>query len=152
MATLPTRYNAIADLYVEFTRNREERPNALLPGDVVDQRIFDKGCGYGVASRYMARLGASVVGVDLFSEMPAHAQRIEEDSPVGVTYICADSTAGEWWDGQAFDGVLSNMALMDIDDLQGLESGDESAPTTEISGYEVEAASSTTNGMTSDLN
>ena len=152
MATLPTRYNAIAGWYVEFTRNREERPNALCPAMLSTRGSFDKGCGYGVASRYMARLGASVVGVDLSSEMPAPAQRIEEDSPVGVTYICADSTAGEWWDGQAFDGVLSNMALMDIDDLQGLESGDESAPTTEISGYEVEAASSTTNGMTNDLN
>jgi SAM-dependent methyltransferase len=119
MTTLPTRYNAIADWYVEFTRSWEERPNALLPDDVVGHRILDQGCGYGVASRYLARLGASVVGVDLSPEMLAHAQRIEEDNPLGVTYICADAATIEWWDGQAFDGVLSNMALMDIDDLDG---------------------------------
>src|SRR5262249_53451724 len=25
----------------------------------------------------------------------------------------------DWWDGETFDGVLCNMALMDIDDLSG---------------------------------
>ena len=28
-------------------------------------------------------------------------------------------TTSEWWDGVSFDGVLCNMALMDIDDLDG---------------------------------
>ncbi len=59
------------------------------------------------------------MGVDLSAEMLAHAQRTEDDSPLGITYICGDAGATEWWDGQAFDGVLSNMALMDIDDLDG---------------------------------
>jgi SAM-dependent methyltransferase len=59
------------------------------------------------------------VGVDLSVEMLAYAQRIEEDSPLGITYVCADASTTEWWDGRAFDGVLSNMALMDIDDLDG---------------------------------
>ncbi len=119
MATSPARYDSIADWYVEFTRRWEERPNALLPDDVVGQRILDQGCGYGVACRQLARLGASVVGVDLSSEMLAHAKGIEVDSPLGVTYIRADATGNQWWDGRAFDGVLSNMALMDIDDLDG---------------------------------
>jgi SAM-dependent methyltransferase len=119
MATSRARYDSIADWYVEFTRRWEEQPNALLPDDVVGQRILDQGCGYGVACRQLARLGASVVGVDLSSEMLAHAQRIEKDSPLGVTYIRADATGTQWWDGRAFHGVLSNMALMDIDDLDG---------------------------------
>lgn len=49
MATSPPRYDSIADWYIEFTRRWEERPNALLPDDVVGQRILDQGCGYGVA-------------------------------------------------------------------------------------------------------
>ncbi len=72
MATSPPRYDSIADWYVEFTRRWEERPNALLPDDVVGQRILDQGCGYGSACRHLAGLGASVVGVDLSSEMLAH--------------------------------------------------------------------------------
>jgi SAM-dependent methyltransferase len=113
------RYDAIADWYVDFTRSWEERPKALLPEDVGGQRILDQACGYGVASRYLARLGASVVAVDLSAEMLAHARGSEADSPLGISYICADASATEWWDGRAFDGVLSNMALMDVDDLDG---------------------------------
>lgn len=119
MSTPSVRYDAIADWYVEFTRSWEDRPKALLPEQVVGQRILDQACGYGVASRYMAHLGASVVGVDISAEMLAHGRRSEADSPLGITYICADATATEWWDGLPFDGVLSNMALMDIDDLDG---------------------------------
>ena len=119
VVTSSPRFDSIADWYVEFTRSWQERPTALLAEDVIGRRILDQGCGYGVASRYLAHLGASVVGVDLSAEMLAHAQRTEDDSPLGITYICADASATEWWDGQAFDGVLSNMALMDIDDLDG---------------------------------
>ena len=30
-----------------------------------------------------------------------------------------DATTTDWWDGDPFDGVVCNMALMDIDDLSG---------------------------------
>lgn len=117
MATSRSRYDAIADWYVEFTQSWEQRPIALLPENLAGQRILDQACGYGVASRLLADLGASVVGVDLSAEMLGHAQRLEENTPLGVSYLCADVTTIDWWDGQPFDGVLSNMALMDIDDL-----------------------------------
>jgi catechol 2,3-dioxygenase-like lactoylglutathione lyase family enzyme len=36
-----------------------------------------------------------------------------------VDRVFAELTAAEWWDGAHFDGVVSSMALMDIDDLAG---------------------------------
>lgn len=119
MVTSSARFDSIADWYVDFTRSWEKRPKALLPENVLGSRILDQGCGYGVAARYLARLGATVVGVDLSADMLAHAQRTEDETPLGITYVCGDASATDWWDGRAFDGVLSNMALMDIDDLDG---------------------------------
>jgi len=33
--------------------------------------------------------------------------------------VHGDITTTDWWDGEPFDGALSNMALMDVDDLDG---------------------------------
>jgi SAM-dependent methyltransferase len=38
---------------------------------------------------------------------------------LGIQYLQGDVTTTAWWDGRPFDGVLCNMALMDIDDLGG---------------------------------
>lgn len=40
-------------------------------------------------------------------------------SPLGIRYAHADAATLDWWDGLAFDGIVSNMALMDIDNLEG---------------------------------
>jgi hypothetical protein len=40
-----------------------------------------------------------------------------EDNPLGIEYIHDDLTRTDWWSGDGFDGVLSKMALMDIDAL-----------------------------------
>ena len=110
-----SRYDAIADWYVEFTRDWPREPVALLPPDVRGQRVVDLACGYGVASRYVAGLGAIVTGVDLSAAMLAHAR----SAPSEVRYVQGDVATTDWWDGDPFDGVMSNMALMDVDDLDG---------------------------------
>lgn len=108
-----SRYDAIADWYVEFTRDWPREPVALLPSNLRGQRVVDLACGYGTASRYLASLGADVTGVDLSKEMLQHARALGS----GVHYIHGDVTSTEWWDGAPFDGAVSNMALMDVDDL-----------------------------------
>lgn len=119
MSSEPARYDAIADWYVEFTGNWDREPFALLPGDLLGLRVLDLACGYGTASRYLARQGARVTGVDISDGMLARARQMEAGQPLGIRYVHGDATRTTWWDGVAYDGVLCNMALMDIDDLDG---------------------------------
>lgn len=111
------RYDSAAEWYVEFTKDWGTEPQALLPGDLRGQRILDLACGYGVASRWLAEHGAQVTGVDLSARLLARARQLESDQPLGAHYVQGDATSTHWWDGEPFDGVLCNMALMDIDDL-----------------------------------
>ena len=113
------RYDGIADWYDGWIAHPGEDPvvRSLLGviGNVEGQRILDLGCGEGRLARHLVALGAAdVVGVELSGEMLARAS----ETP-NVTYLRADATTIEWWDGAPFDGVVSSMALMDIDDLVG---------------------------------
>jgi SAM-dependent methyltransferase len=119
MSSEPARYDAIADWYVAFTREWDSEPLALLPGDLRGVRVLDLACGYGTASRYLAQLGARVTGLDISAGLLSRARQIEDSKPLGIRYIHGDATSTHWWDGVAYDGVLCNMALMDIDDLDG---------------------------------
>jgi SAM-dependent methyltransferase len=119
MGTAPPRYDAIADWYVEFTKDWGIEPHALLPDDLGGQRVLDLACGYGTASRYLAGRGALVTGVDVSVGLLSKAREFESDHPLEVRYLQGDASSRDWWDGVAYDGVLCNMALMDIDDLSG---------------------------------
>jgi len=119
MNSEPAHYDAIADWYVEFTKDWDSEPLALLPADLEGLRVLDLACGYGTASRYLARREARVTGLDISAGLLSRARQLEADEPLGIRYVRGDATATDWWDGVAYDGVLCNMALMDIDDLDG---------------------------------
>lgn len=113
------RYDMFAEWYDVWIAEPDDDPvvRSLLGviGDVAGQRILDLGCGQGRIARHLVALGAAeVVGVELSGQMLARA-----DETPRVTYLQADATTTEWWDGAQFDGVVSSMALMDIDDLAG---------------------------------
>lgn len=119
MSSEPARYDAIADWYVEFTKDWDSEPLALLPGDLRGLRILDLACGYGTASRHLARREARVTGIDISARLLSRARELEAQEPLGIWYLQADAASTDWWDGVPYDGVLCNMALMDIDDLDG---------------------------------
>jgi SAM-dependent methyltransferase len=119
MSSEPARYDAIADWYVEFTKDWDSEPFALLPGDLRGQRVLDLACGYGPASRYLARRQAQVTGLDISAGLLSGARQLEADQHLGIRYVHGDAGTTAWWDGVPYDGVLCNMALMDIDDLEG---------------------------------
>jgi SAM-dependent methyltransferase len=113
------RYDAIADWYAGFSKDWDAGRTALLPADIRGQRVLDLACGYGTASRHLARCGARVTGVDISANMLARARQLEADDPLGIGYVRGDAAGTRWWDGVPYDGVLCHMALMDIDDLDG---------------------------------
>ncbi len=96
-----------------------ERLLGVKPG----QRILDVGCGNGVFSRHLARLGAEVVACDFSAEQVAHARARTLEHVDRVDYRVADATdiaqllaLGEG----SFDGVVCNMALMDMAEIDPL--------------------------------
>jgi SAM-dependent methyltransferase len=113
------RYDEFAEWYEEWIGDKQALIAAdpgLLP-PVAGQRVLDIACGQGRLSRYLARLGADVVGVDISAAMLDKARAA---SPEDIGYVRADvaGTPG-WWDGRPFDGCTCELALMDIDDLAG---------------------------------
>ena len=89
-----------------------------LLGDIRGLRICDLACGQGKATRYLADQGAHVAGVDVSANMLEIARRYEASRPRGITYVQADVERPDALAGEAFDGVLCTMALMDIPHLE----------------------------------
>ena len=115
------RYDRFADWYVPWVGDSPgltcDPASAMVATDLRGERWLDVACGAGRTARELARRGASVLAVDLSAELVAIAR--EADTP-GIDYVVADVTEpGAWWDGERFDGACCEMALMDIDDLDG---------------------------------
>ncbi|ACQ81907.1 Methyltransferase type 11 [Beutenbergia cavernae DSM 12333] len=114
-----SRYDPHADWYVEHTGAWDSAAADVLPSDLAGQRILDQACGWGQLSRILAERGARVSGVDLSENLVGHARELEAAAPLGIEYLVGDATTTSWWDGEPYDQVVCNMALMDIDDLPG---------------------------------
>jgi SAM-dependent methyltransferase len=80
--------------------------------------VLDLACGHGRVSRELARLGAQVTGVDLSAALLAKARAQEEATPLGIHYLHADAADAPELPA-AFDAVVCNFGLADIDDLDG---------------------------------
>lgn len=118
------RYDEIADWYATWVGVGDgliaDGVGELVPPTVQGTRVLDVACGHGRASRGLARLGAAVVGVDISAELIASARAREVTDSLGIDYHAADvATPDQWWDGAFFDGAVCEMAMMDIDDLDG---------------------------------
>ena len=119
MAQALARYDEYAEWYEQWIGDRPPliaAHSGLLP-PVTGERVLDIACGQGRMSRYLARLGADVVGVDVSAAMLSKARVI---GPEDIAYVRADvARHPAWWDGRPFDGCTCELALMDIDDLAG---------------------------------
>lgn len=120
--TTPARYDLIADMYEAATGGdvgTDPVAQALLSllGDVARARVVDLACGHGRVSRELARLGATVVGVDISVALLEKARAAEATTALGTTYEHADVTSRDALTGEVFDAVVCNYGLSDIDDL-----------------------------------
>lgn len=89
-----------------------------LLGEVDNLNICDLACGQGHLSRELAKRGAYVTGVDLSAAMLAFARNAEVDEPFGIRYQQDNAHTLHTLMDASFDGVLCNLALMDIPDLR----------------------------------
>ena len=107
-------YDQLADTYAEDVRSNAynahlEFPatSALVP-DVDGKRILDAGCGTGVYTEWLLEDGADVVGIDVSTEMLAHArERIDERAELQQADLGESLPFAE----NSFDGIVSALAL-----------------------------------------
>jgi 2-polyprenyl-3-methyl-5-hydroxy-6-metoxy-1,4-benzoquinol methylase len=96
-----------------------ERLLAVRPGE----RILDVGCGNGISSCRLARLGARVVAIDYSTRFLELARSRSRDLSDRIEYRQIDATDEEQLlalgEGQ-FDALLCNMALMDMPVIEPL--------------------------------
>jgi len=84
----------------------------MLP-DVDGLAGLDIGCGEGHNTRLLARCGALVTALDISEAFIQHAQRMEEQDPLGIDYIAASAVELPFDDG-TFDFATGFMCFMDI--------------------------------------
>jgi len=113
-----SRYDDHAPWFVAYSRDWTSTSSALLPSDLCGQYVLDLACGWGPLSRDLAARGARVTGVELSGPLLDQARALEDRAPLGIRYLHGDASTVAWWDGRPFDGVVCNMALMDVDDLE----------------------------------
>ncbi len=92
--------------------------NANSSAPLAGLRILDVGCGGGLLSESMARLGAQVEGIDVVEKniqvARLHAQRLALD--IGYSLRTAESLAAM---GRQFDAVLNMEVVEYVADLPG---------------------------------
>ena len=118
-------YDSIAQWYDDWVGGAENEdvfddpyfpPLFDLVGEVSGLRLCDLACGQGRIARALARRGADMVGVDNSVELLAIAERYAvPDAPVEYRHDSAHTVAS--CHDAEFDGVITNMAMMDIPDL-----------------------------------
>jgi 2-polyprenyl-6-hydroxyphenyl methylase/3-demethylubiquinone-9 3-methyltransferase len=88
----------------------------LAPAPLAGLRVLDIGCGGGLISEPMARLGATVVGLDAAEKNIAVARLHAEQGDLAIEYRCASAeelaAAGE-----SFDVVLALEVVEHVADL-----------------------------------
>jgi SAM-dependent methyltransferase len=58
----------------------------MLPEDMTGMRAIELGCGTGYVSAWMARRGATVVGVDVSAEQLATARRLRDEHGLDIDF------------------------------------------------------------------
>ncbi|QDL96515.1 class I SAM-dependent methyltransferase [Rhodopseudomonas palustris] len=87
---------------------------AMLP-PVAGLGGLDLGCGDGTNTRAVARLGASMTGLDIAPTFLRHAREAERRDPLGVNYVLGDGLTLPFAD-RSFDFVTAFMSMMDMVD------------------------------------
>jgi ubiquinone/menaquinone biosynthesis C-methylase UbiE len=125
-AILSSPYDRIAGWYDEGIRRGGSIHDLVLPvvlellGNLQGAEICDLACGQGMLARRLAEHGANVLGIDLSLELLKIAQREEQIETLGISYLHGDAQHLYGVPDDTFDGMVCNLALMDIADLSSV--------------------------------
>jgi len=124
------QWNEAAESWIKFVRSGKNYYSEYLNGPALKQmignvegkKVLDIGCGEGYFSRFFARAGAEVTGIDISEGLIRGAVEEEERNPLGVKYFVADAANLNMLESESFDVAFCYMALMDIQDYEGVMS------------------------------
>lgn len=88
-----------------------------LLSNVAGKKILDLGCGQWYFGRILASLWADVTGVDISPELLAIAHQRTVERGLQLRYIQSDAAKLQELKNNEFDIVVSNMAFMDIENI-----------------------------------
>jgi ubiquinone/menaquinone biosynthesis C-methylase UbiE len=88
-------------------------------GELTGLSVVDLGCGNGASSRWLARAGADVIGVEVSPAMVERARAWEERTPLGIEYLVSDAAHAPSLPDASADRVVANMVLHDMEDAAG---------------------------------
>jgi 2-polyprenyl-6-hydroxyphenyl methylase/3-demethylubiquinone-9 3-methyltransferase len=110
------RLNPVRAAYVSDVLIRRFRRDPADPQPLAGLTLLDVGCGGGLMSEAMARLGASVTGIDAEAESISIAAVHARDAGLAIDYRCAvpEALAAE---GATFDAVLSMEVVEHVADV-----------------------------------
>jgi len=80
--------------------------------------VLDAGCWNGYLCRLLAKKGARMVGVDISRRFLEIAEQKEKEAPLGIMYYPGTLSDLTMLGRRRFDVVVSNLALMDVRDLE----------------------------------
>lgn len=92
---------------------------AELAGIRPGERVLDVGCGIGGPARQLAKLGATVAGIDLTPALCDAARTLNERAGLDIDVRCGSALDMPFDDG-AFDVVWTQHVTMNIEDKAGL--------------------------------
>ena len=110
------RLNPLRLTYIRDTVCRRLGRDPLAPEALKGLRVVDIGCGGGLLSEPMARMGATVVGVDAAEKnvKTAAAHAAETGTPVDYRATTAEALAAS---GERFDVVLAMEVIEHVADV-----------------------------------
>ena len=118
-----SRYDPVADFYVAGWPDEYDDPASVallsILGPVAGLSVLDVACGHGRFTRESARRGAeSVVGLDISARLIESARAIEEQTPLGISYVLDDIATSHQFADDSFARVVCGFGLSDVDELE----------------------------------
>ncbi len=110
------KFNPVRLAYIRDKASAHFGRDPKAPKPLQGLRLLDIGCGGGLLSEPMARMGADVLGADASEKNIRIAQTHAEASGVAVDYraVTAESLAA---DGETFDIVLNMEVVEHVSDV-----------------------------------
>ena len=110
------RFNPVRLAFIKETACRQFGRNVKARDALSGLRILDIGCGAGILSEPLARLGAQVVGADPSAANIAAAKLHAEQAGLSIDYR-ASTVAALADDGERFDLVLAMEVVEHVADM-----------------------------------